>query len=156
MNKIISINIKSKGDYVSKFNDNILSKELSDYIIDECKGYPLDSNIHIEITSDYKMDSLEKEKIVDMIRANFGTDISESIYFRKKNIIIDFILILFGILSLIFYMISYNIAILSEVILVLSWLLIGESVYNLLFTGIINKVDIERKRKITNCEIIFK
>lgn len=156
MERIISINIKKKEDYVSKFNDNCLSKELSDYIIEECKGYPLNSNMCIEITSDYKMDDLEKSKIVDMIRANFGTEISELIFFRKKNIIIDFILILFGILSLLFYMFSYDNVILSELILVFSWVLIGESVYNLLFTGIINKIDIERKRKITNCEIIFK
>lgn len=156
MKKIISINIKNKEDYVSKFNDNILSKELSDYIMEECKGYPLTSNISIEITSDYTMDTLEKNKIVDMIRSNFGTEISELMFFRKKNIIIDFILILFGILSLLFYMFSYDNVILSELILVFSWVLIGESVYNLLFTGIINKINIERKRKITNCEIIFK
>lgn len=156
MKKIISINIKNREDYVSKFNDNILSKELSNYIIEEYKGYPLNSNISIEITSDYIMDNLEKDKIIDMIRANFGTEIGELIYFRKKNIIMDFILIIFGIISLVFYMFSNNIAILSELILVFSWVLIGESVYNLLFTGIINRVDIERKRKLTNCEIIFK
>lgn len=156
MKKVICINIKNKEDYISKFNDNILSKELRDYIMEECKGYPLNSNMCIEITSDYKMNDLEKDKIVDMIRANFGIEISELMFLRKKNIIMDFILILFGILSLLFYMFSYNNVILSELILVFSWVLIGESVYNLLFTGIINKVDIERKRKITNCEIIFK
>ena len=87
MKKIISINIKKKEDYVSKFNDNILSKELSDYIMEECKGYPLTSNICIEITSDYNMNEFEKNKIVDMIRSNFGTEISELMFFRKKNII---------------------------------------------------------------------
>ena len=35
MDNVIRINIKKNGDYVSKFNDNILSKELSNYIMEE-------------------------------------------------------------------------------------------------------------------------
>ena len=155
MKNIIKINIKCKNDYISKFNYNILSNELREYIIEECKGYTLNSDISIEITSEYVMDDEEKEKIVDMIRATFGTEISEMLIFRKKTII-DFLMILFGTLTLIFYLFTSNIPILSEVILIFSWILIGESIYNLIFTGIIDKIMIERKIKLTDCEIIFK
>lgn len=156
MKNVIKINIKKKEDYISKFNYNILSNELRKYIMEECKGYTLNSDISIEISSEYKIDDKEKEKIVDMIRATFGTEISEMLIFRKKTIIIDFLMILFGTLTLIFYLFSSNIPILSEVILIFSWILIGESIYNLIFTGIIDKIMLERKRKLTNCEIIFK
>jgi hypothetical protein len=156
MRNIIKINIKKKDDYISKFNYNILSNELREYIMEECKGYSLNSDISIEVSSEYDMDDMEKEKIVDMIRATFGTEISEMLIFRKKNIIIDFLMILFGALSLIFYLLSSNIPILSEVILIFSWILIGESVYNLIFNGVSDKIMMERKRKLTNCEIIFK
>lgn len=156
MNNIISINIKKKEDYVSKFNDNILSKEFSDYIMEECRGYPLKSNIVIEITSEYDMDNIEKEKLVNMIRTNFGTEISEMLFHRKKSIIIDFLTCGFGIIALIFYLFSSDIPVLSEFILVFSWVLIEESVYNFVFTGVSNKISMERKRNLTRCNIIFK
>lgn len=156
MENIIKINIKNKEDYVSRFNDNILSKELSNYIMEECRGYSLNSDIVLEITSEYDMSDLEKENLVDMIRATFGTEISEMLFHRKRNIVLDFLLIGFGAFALIFYLVSSNIPILSEVILIFSWILIGESVYNLIFTGFSNKIDIVRRKKLSNCKIIFK
>ena len=156
MDNVIKINIKKREDYVSKFNDGILSKDLSSYIIDECKGYSLKSDIHIEITSEYDMDVLEKEKLVDMIRANFGTEISEMLVYRQRNIIVDFLILGFGLITLIFYLFSTNSPILSEFVLVFSWVLIWESAHNLIFTGFSNKIDIASKRKLTNCKITFK
>ena len=50
MENIIKINIKKKEDYVSKFNDNILSRELSNYIIDEHKSINIKDKFHIEVT----------------------------------------------------------------------------------------------------------
>ena len=156
MNNIIKINIKKKDDYVSKFNDDILSKELSNYIIEEARDFPLKSNICIEVTSNYDMDSGEKEKFINMIRTNFSNEIKEMLFYRKKNIIIDFFMFIFGIISLIIYFISSSIPVLSEFILVFSWVLIWESAHNLIFSGFSNKVEIERKKMITNCMIVFK
>lgn len=48
MKNVIRINIKKKEGYVSKFNDYILTKELNDYIMEECRGYALKSNICIK------------------------------------------------------------------------------------------------------------
>ena len=39
MDNVIKVNIIKKEDYVSKFNDNILSRDLSNYIIDEHKCF---------------------------------------------------------------------------------------------------------------------
>ena len=156
MNNIIKINIKKKDDYVSKYNDDILSKELSNYIIEESRIFPLKSNICIEVTSNYDMDDLEKEKFINMIRTNFSNEIKEMLFYRKKNIIIDFFMFIFGIISLIIYFISSSIPVLSEFILVFSWVLIWESAHNLIFSGFSNKVEIERKKMITNCMIVFK
>lgn len=156
MNNIIKINIKKKDDYVSKYNDDILSKELSNYIIEESRIFHLKSNICIEVTSNYDMDDLEKEKFINMIRTNFSNEIKEMLFYRKKNIIIDFFMFIFGIISLIIYFISSSIPVLSEFILVFSWVLIWESAHNLIFSGFSNKVEIERKKMITNCMIVFK
>lgn len=156
MDNVINVNIKKKEDYTSKFNDNILSKELSNYIMEEYKSFDIRENFYIEITSEYVMDNFEKDKIIDMIRANFGTEISEMIYRRKRAIRMDIITFVFAIIALSFYLFSSDIPILSEFILVFSWVLIWESVYNLIFVGFNNKIDIERRKKLTNCKIIFK
>ena len=156
MNNVIKININKKDDYVSKYNDDILSKELSNYILDECKSFGIKDNFDIEITSDYDMDDNEKDKIIEMIRAYFGVEISEMINNRRRTIYLECIILLFGILSIIFYIICSDIPILSDLILILSWILIWDSVQNLIFGGFNNKLDIQRRKKLTNCKVRFK
>ena len=156
MEKVISINIKKKEDYVSKFNDNILSRELSEYIMDEYKSFDIRDNFHIEISSKYNMNDDEKEKISSMIRANFGTEVSEMLTRRKRTICMDFVTMAIAIIALVFYLIISDIPILSEFILVFSWVLIWESTYNLIFGRINKSINIERRTRLTSCKIIFK
>lgn len=156
MENIIKINIKKKEDYVSKFNDDILSRELSNYIIDEYKSFSIKDKFHIEVTSDYEMDEREKDNFVDMLRYNYGTEISEMISKRKRSVFMDIITLLLAGIALVFYLFSSDVPILSEFILVFSWVLIWESMYNLIFGGFANKIDIERRRKITECKVLFK
>jgi len=153
---VIKINIKRKEDYISKFNDNSLSKELSDYIMEEYKSFDIGTDFYIEISSNYEMDSNEKDNITNMIRSNFGTEISEMIRHRRRTIRIDIFTVILAVIALAFYLFSSDIPILSEFILVFSWVLIWESAYNLIFGSIENKVNIERRKRITNCKIIFK
>ena len=156
MNKTIRVNIRKKEDYVSKFNDNTLSKDFSEYIMEECKSFNIKEQFNIEITCDYNMTSQEQNKLVDMIRSYFGIEISELIIRRRKTIYMDIVTFLMAVLALIVYLIISDIPILSEFILVFSWVLIWESAYNMIFGGLNNKIDIERRKKITNCRILFK
>ena len=156
MENVIKININKREDYISKFNDNSLSKELSDYIIEEYKSFNVKESFYIEISSDYDMGGSEKEKIVDMIRANFGTELSDLIDYRRRTIYMDAIIMFFGVIALVFYLFSSNVPVLSEVILVFSWMLVGESLYNLIFTGFSNKIDMLRRKNLVNCKIVFK
>ena len=156
MNKTIRVNIRKKEDYVSKFNDNTLSKDFSEYIMEECKSFNIKEQFNIEITCDYNMTSQEQDKLVDMIRSYFGIEISELIIRRRKTIYMDIVTFLMAVLALIVYLIISDIPILSEFILVFSWVLIWESAYNMIFGGLNNKIDIERRKKITNCRILFK
>lgn len=156
MNNVIKVNIKNRYDYVSKYNDNILSKDLSNYIMDECKSFNIKEDFCIKITSDYDIGGSEKENIASMIRSNFGTELSELIEKRKITLYMDAIILFFGIITLVFYLLSSNIPILSEIILVISWMLVGESFFNLIFTGFSNKIDMLRRKKLVNCKIIFE
>jgi len=155
MANIIKIILNNKNDYVSKYNDNILSNDLNKYILEECKGYNLNSEIVIEITCKYDIDTIERQKIVDMIRSSFGTEISEMLVYRKRNIYIYIFIFLLGIIAVSFYIFFSNVQIISELILVVSWVLIWEGVHNLIFEGYKNRIDIERKKQLTRCKIIF-
>lgn len=156
MENIIKININKKEDYINKYNNKNLSKDLSNYIINEYKTFNIKNKFHIEITSNYKMEEEEKEKLISMIRANFGTEISEIKEYRNKTNTINTIILIIGIILLILYEVSLNLTILSEFILVFSWILIWESLYNFIFGTFINKIDIKRRKNLTNCKIIFK
>ena len=156
MSNVIKINIRSKEDYVSRYNDDILSKDLSNYIIEEYKTVNLKEDFYIEISSDYDIGGSEKDKIISMIRANFGTEISELTEQRKKTIVMDAIILLFGIIALVIYLFCISIPVLSEIILVFSWILIWESAYNLIFGSFSNSLNITRRKKLTDCKIIFK
>jgi len=102
------------------------------------------------------MDVFEKNKIVDMIRSYFGVEIGELVKKRRRTIYMDIITFLLAVFALIVYLIISNVPILSEFILVFSWVLIWESAYNLIFGSITNKMDIIRRKKITSCKILFK
>ena len=156
MSNVIKINIKKKEDYVSRYNDDILSKDLSNYIIEEYKTVNLKEDFYIEISSDYDIGGSEKDKIISMIRANFGTEISELTEQRKKTIVMDAIILLFGIIALVIYLFCISIPVLSEIILVFSWILIWESAYNLIFGSFSNSLNITRIKRLTDLNIIFK
>ena len=156
MDNVIKITLKKKEDYISKFNENIISAELSSYILEECRGYKLNDDIIIEIYSEYKMAAAEKEKLVDMIRSHFGIEVSESLSYQKRSIIIDFILFILGIIGFFIYFISKDSPIISEFIMILCWVVIWEAAYDLIFTKLRNKIDIERKRRLATCKINFK
>lgn len=155
MANVIKVTLNNKNDYVSKFNDDILSKDLNEYILEECKEYGFNSEIVIEITCKYDIDTAERQKIVDMIRSSFGNEISEMLVYRKRNIHIDIVIFLTGIIAVSFYLFFSNVKIISELILVISWVLIWEGVHNLIFEGLKNRIDIERKKRLTRCKIIF-
>ena len=92
MENIIKININKKEDYINKFNSDNLSKDLSNYIMEEYKSFNIKNKFHIEITSNYKMDEEEKEKLISMIRAKYGTEIIEINNYRNKTLYCQLIL----------------------------------------------------------------
>ena len=94
MEKIIKIHINERTDYINKYNQRILSYDLSNYILEELKGINTKDKIKFHITSDFKMSDLEKTNLVDMIRNNFGKDISEIINLSKKHHIINLMILL--------------------------------------------------------------
>ena len=155
MEKIIKIHLKDKDNYKNTYNENILSYELSNYILEELKGIDTKEKIKFSISSNFEISEKDKNKLVDMIRNNFGADISEILNFAKKQKSIHYLILLISIILIIVYSIL-SIKLLAQFILILGWVLLGESICNFLYKGIENHHIISRRKQIVNAKIIFE
>ena len=155
MKKKINIHLSSKEDYKNKYNENILSYDLSNYILEETKGISSNDKIEFTIICDFEIDDEEKNAIVDMIRNCFGTEVSEIISSSKKQFIANFLIFFIGILFLLLYYVIEP-KFISELTLILGWVFIGEAICNFLYHGIENRNKIKRKKQIINAKIVFK
>lgn len=159
MNNITNINItiNDYSDICNKFNNDMLSEELSNYIYNECKGNPIKNKIKININSVFEIDGLQKDKIIDMIRSNFGTDIRENLLYLKHTNTKGLISFIIGVILILIYNIlnTLNLSWISEIILIIGWLLIWEAVYNYLFLETNKRIKIKRLIKLTEAEINF-
>lgn len=153
MENIIKIHLKEKQDYKNTYNDQILSYDLSNYILEESKNINTKQHIKFVITSDFKIS--EKEDLVDMVRKNFGTDIGEIINLSKKEKLINLLIFFTGIIFLLLYYII-ALEVLSEFTLILGWVFLGEAICNFLYNGLENKLKITRRKQIINAKVVFK
>ena len=95
-NKII-INLNHNDDAANKFNNDILSKDLGDYIYDQYVRFKTDGKIKIQISSDEEMDNNFKNKLKHMIMDNISSNIVELNKIHKSLYIKSFLLAIIGI-----------------------------------------------------------
>lgn len=153
---IIEIKLKSKNDYINTYNDKKLSYELSNYILEESKSIETKQKIKFIVSSSYEMTEEEKEEFVDMLRENFGTDVSEIMNINKKETISNLIALLIGIFLMIIYCIDYKTVFIKELILIIGWGFLWEATYNFFFKGIETRLKITRRKQIISGKIEFK
>lgn len=154
----IKITLDSEDDYRNPFNKGKLSTELSNYIYEECKGEPLNTDILIAIVPSFEMTKKEKEELIDMIRKNYGIDVKEDLLFLERSFIWKTILFLLGvfIVAISYFIKTVDDYVISEVILIIGWVAIWESVYSWIFEDGKKKVEIKRLKRLANCKIEFK
>ncbi len=153
---IIEVTLPSKEDYLNKFHSNKISFELSDYILSECKAIHPNDSLEIHITCDFPISKEEQKNLIDMIRENYGTDIHEMYILVEKTKIINLLAFLMGIIFLFINLFVNFIPVVSEIILIFGWVLIWESIYNILYGGLKNRLMIHRLKRLTSCKIYFK
>lgn len=152
---VISIQLKNKESYLNKYSNKKLSSDLLNYILEESDNGFIKQKIEFIITSDFKFEEKEKNEFVDTLRNSFGTDISEIIHISKKEIIANSLIFLVGVIFLIIYFLL-NINFLSEFTLIFGWLFVGESICNILYKGMENRLRIIRRKQIVNAKIFFE
>ena len=131
-----------------------LNEELTDFIYDECYGEDYKNNIVINIYTKLKISDKEKNKMIDTIRRTFGLKIQDELYYYNKSKYKKTILFLIGIVLIVLYYLSF-IDIIKEIILILGWLAIWESVYSFLTDSNRDNIYIYRLKQLSKAKIYF-
>ena len=154
MEIIIKIHLTERTDYINKYNQRILSYDLSNYILEELKGIDTKEKIKFFIESNFEMTDLEKTNLVDMIRNNYGADISEILNISKKHRITYLLILLISIILIIIYS-MINTELIAQYTLILGWVLMEQTICYFLYKGTEYNHQISRRKQIVNAKIIF-
>ena len=154
MEKIIKIHLTERTDYINKYNQRILSYDLSNYILEELKGINTKEKIKFFIESDFEMSDLEKVNLIDMIRNNFGADISEILNISKKHRITYLLILLISIFLIIIYS-TISTKLIGQYTLILGWVLMEQTICYFLYKGTEFNHKISRRKQIVNAKITF-
>ena len=100
------------------------------------------------------MTDLEKTNLVDMIRNNYGADISEILNISKKHSITYLLILLISIILIIIYS-MINTELIAQYTLILGWVLMEQTICYFLYKGTEYNHQISRRRQIVNAKIIF-
>lgn len=150
----INVRLEEKKHFYSKFSKERISEDLAKFIYDECNGENYKNHVVINIYCKEKLSDNEKHKMMDNIRRTYGLLVQDEIYYSDINQNKKAILLLLGIALIILYY-SSVINILREIILILGWLSIWESVYSLIFDTRKDFVRIIRLKELAKARIYF-
>lgn len=150
MQKIL-INLKDLNLAFNEFNHNILSNDLDNYLFNEAKKSTYKEDILLVISN---INNLEKQKKIKELIINFYLNkIKEYKKIDKLDNYFHLILLFFGILLII---ISEQFTMfLSELFLIAGWVVIWEMIYDILFTSIKRKRELNIYKKLTNSTFNF-
>lgn len=154
MNKI-EIELKDKKDFVSKYNNNRISSDLYNYLKDEIKLTNIKENIKIEIKPQFKISDEEKELLALNIKKTCKEEIDDIKYLEERILLKELLLLLIGAIIIFLCFLVKNSAFISEIILIIGWLFIWESLYSLIFRRTKNKILKERLTSIINSDIDY-
>lgn len=152
----IEVLLHDRDDYVNIFNNDRISSDLDDYILNETKTIGLKEHIIIEIKSEFDMSDDEKNKLRNMIKLSFYDDIIELNVFEKNLLKKNIIFMIIGVLFILMYFLFNDFIIINELLLIIGWLFVSESIYALIFGSSDNNIKIIKRKQLVNSDIFFK
>lgn len=154
--EIIVLTLDDDTIYKNPFNENKLSDSLSNYILEECKGFDYNSEIEIHIKTNFDVKREEKINIINMIRTNYVNDIKENDVYMNHLIRRNIVFFLGGGLFTAYSFVVESISpILSEIVLIIGWIGIWEVVYSIFFSESKKRLETKRLKQLANSKIIF-
>jgi len=128
MKKIININLLHESDLKEKYNEEHVSRELINYILEQTQFINKKDEIKIVINKNFEEDS------IGLIKTGLRNEYLKAIKKSKFDNIKQVTFLLLGLLCLVLYTMFDNIEIFGEIILIGGWILIGEAIEIQLFS----------------------
>ncbi|MDD5980408.1 MAG: hypothetical protein PUC23_04805 [bacterium] len=150
MEKIIYVDLENESDLFEKYNKNIVSEELINYIIKN--SIHIDNETKIKIVINTKIKGID---IVSLIKEGLIFEHQKSIKEHERNNIIQILYLILGIFA-IFLSTLINETIFKEIILIGGWVLIWTMVEMELFQDNKNKLKRHILKRLIASEIILK
>ena len=150
MKKIINIDLYSVDDLKDKYNDNVVSRDLINYILDQAHFINKKDEIEVVINKNFDLDS------IGLIKIGLRNEYLKTMKETKFNNIKQITFLLLGLLCLIIYAFLDNIEVFSEILLIGGWILIGEAIEIELFTDPLIKRNKMILKKILKSDFIEK
>ena len=154
MKTIVAVTLNKKSDFYNKYSQHQLSRDLSEYIYNECLGENYKNHIIINIECKTKISADEKHQMMDTIRRTYGLKVQDELYYYESGQQKKILMLLFGLVLIIIYYSAF-VSVLREIILILGWLDIWESVYSLMFDSRKDKIHITRLKELAKARIYF-
>lgn len=148
MEKVIDVDIMDLDDFFSKYNKELVSRELIKFILDNAKE--VDGDITIVLNK--KID----KPLEDILRNSLKTEYNLMIKEHFNNNKMQVIYFLVGIIMLVISRILNDRVLLEELFLIGGWVLIWQTVEIEFFRDIDNKRKRKLLKKLINSKIIEK
>lgn len=149
--KKINITINNLDSATNEFNNEVLNNELDNYITTSSLHTLPKERITLNING--LTNPQEQEQLIKLIHIHYQNKVKQLNKIDKYDDYIRIILLLLGILLII---ISEQFTVLlSELFLIAGWVVVWEIIYDILFTGIRRKRDLNLYKKLATCEIEF-
>ena len=133
MKKIIEVDLDSKYEYVNKFDDNVINDELLRYMLNSLDDIKRD--VVVRVKFNYDVLDNEISMVRDMFISSFAIELDNiEKELRRQNIKNMFLLLLGFIFLIIYcYLDDFNIFLVAEFFMVISWVLFWEFAESILF-----------------------
>lgn len=144
----IEINFENEFDGLNKYNKNIISESLDNYLISFLEHKPLKETINIIISG------TKNDNIATIIKDYYQEKYLYLNKIDKLDNYIRLILFIIGIIAILFSEQFTNV--ISEIFLISGWVIIWEIIYDILFNEIKRKRKAKIYKYLANSKITFK
>lgn len=147
MKKIIEIDLDNKFEYINDYDDTRINDLLLQYVLNSITD---DNNdILLRVKFNYDIDRKELENVEEVFKKSFSVEYNKLQLEIKKQNIRDFFLLVLGFLFLIIYCFldDFNVFLIAEFFMVISWVAFWEFAESLLF---VRRKLIGNRKKIKN------
>lgn len=148
MNRVIKIDLLNETDFFERYNREVISKDLINYLVSEASRFNVSDTIKVVINN-----QIANKNCIPLIKEGLENAYGESIMKSSRNNILEIIYFIMGMAAL-FISTLIERTIFKEIVLIGGWVLIWEMIELEIFSDINDRKKRKILKKLLNCEII--